>query len=138
MIRKNWPCNFVNSNPKNPESTSYTANGTVSLALASISFDVSVMEEFIPLCNGMTICMANEEEIHNPLALAELLIKNKVDIMKCTPSYMTNIIEVPQMREALAGVKAFVIGAEPYPQTLYGKMRRVNPTAVIGNMKRIR
>lgn len=126
-------CNFVNSNPKNPESTSYTANGTVSLALASISFDVSVMEEFIPLCNGMAICMANEEEIHNPLALAELLIKNKVDIMKCTPSYMTNIIEVPQMREALAGVKAFVIGAEPYPQTLYGKMRRVNPTAVIGN-----
>lgn len=91
------------------------------------------MEEFIPLCNGMTICMANEDEIHNPLALADLLLRNHVDIMKCTPSYMTNIIEEPQMHEALAKIKAFDIGAEAFPQTLYGKMRKVNPTAAIVN-----
>ncbi|WP_255882418.1 MULTISPECIES: non-ribosomal peptide synthetase [unclassified Ruminococcus] len=126
-------CNFVNSNPINTEITNYTDNGIVSLALAAITFDVSVMEEFIPLCNGMTICMANEEEIHNPLALSELLIKNKVDIMKCTPSYMTNIIEVPQMHPALAQIKAFDIGAEAFPSTLYGKMRKVNKTAKIVN-----
>lgn len=133
MIEHGNLCNFVNSNPINTEITNYTDNGTVSLALAAITFDVSVMEEFIPLCNGMTICMANEEEIHNPLALAELLIKNKVDIMKCTPSYMTNIIEVPQMAPALAGIRAFDIGAEAFPPTLYGKMRKVNKTAKIVN-----
>lgn len=126
-------CNFVNSNPINTEIRNYTDHGTVSLALAAITFDVSVMEEFIPLCNGMTICMANEDEIHNPLALADLLIRNHVDIMKCTPSYMTNIIEEPQMHEALAKIKAFDIGAEAFPQTLYGKMRKVNPTAAIVN-----
>ncbi len=133
MIEHGNLCNFVNSNPINTEITNYTDNGTVSLALAAITFDVSVMEEFIPLCNGMTICMANEEEIHNPMALAELLTKNQVDIMKCTPSYMTNIIEVPQMRPALAGIKAFDIGAEAFPPTLYGKMREVNQTAKIVN-----
>lgn len=133
MIEHQNLCNFVHSNPINTEITNYTANGTVSLALAAITFDVSVMEEFIPLCNGMTICMANEEEIHNPLALADLLIKNKVDIMKCTPSYMTNIIEVPQVHPALAGIKAFDIGAEAFPSTLYGKIRRVNKTAEIVN-----
>lgn len=133
MIEHGNLCNFVNSNPINTEITNYTDNGTVSLALAAITFDVSVMEEFIPLCNGMTICMANEEEIHNPLALAELLMKNKVDIMKCTPSYMTNIIEVPQMAPALAGIRAFDIGAEAFPPTLYGKMRKVNQTAKIVN-----
>lgn len=133
MIEHGNLCNFVNSNPINTEITNYTDNGTVSLALAAITFDVSVMEEFIPLCNGMTICMASEEEIHNPLALAKLLIENKVDIMKCTPSYMTNIIEVPQMRPALAGIKAFDIGAEAFPPSLYGKMREVNQTAKIVN-----
>lgn len=133
MIEHGNLCNFVNSNPINTEITNYTDNGTVSLALAAITFDVSVMEEFIPLCNGMTICMANEEEIHNPLALAELLTKNNVDIMKCTPSYMTNIIEVPQMRSALSGIKAFDIGAEAFPPALYGKMREVNQTAKIVN-----
>lgn len=133
MIEHGNLCNFVNSNPINTEITNYTYNGTVSLALAAITFDVSVMEEFIPLCNGMTICMANEEEIHNPLALAELLTKYKVDIMKCTPSYMTNIIEVPQMRLALSGIRAFDIGAEAFPPALYGKMREVNQTAKIVN-----
>lgn len=133
MIEHGNLCNFVHSNPINTEIRNYTDHGTVSLALAAITFDVSVMEEFIPLCNGMTICMANEEEIHNPIALAELLLKNHVDIMKCTPSYMTNIIEVPQMHEALAKVKAFDIGAEAFPQTLYGKMRKVNKTAAIVN-----
>lgn len=133
MVEHGNLCNFVNSNPINTEITNYTENGVVSLALAAITFDVSVMEEFIPLCNGMTICMANEEEIHNPLALAELLTKNEVDIMKCTPSYMTNIIEVPQMRTALARIKAFDIGAEAFPATLYGKIREVNRTARIVN-----
>ncbi len=133
MIEHRNLCNFVNSNPINTEITNYTDNGVVSLALAAITFDVSVMEEFIPLCNGMTICMANEEEIHNPLALSELLIKNKVDIMKCTPSYMANIIEVPQIHPALAQIKAFDIGAETFPSTLYGKMRKVNKTAKIVN-----
>lgn len=46
---------------------------------------------------------------------------------------MTNIIEEPQMHEALAKIKAFDIGAEAFPQTLYGKMRKVNPTAAIVN-----
>ena len=133
MIEHGNLCNFVNYNPKSLKVTNYVDNGKVSLALAAITFDVSVMEEFLPLCNGMTVCMANEEEIHNPLALAELLTKNKVDIMKCTPSYMTNIVEVPQMAPALAGIRAFDIGAEVFPPTLYGKIRKVNPTAKIVN-----
>lgn len=126
-------CNFVHSNPKNIEITNYTAHGTVSLALAAITFDVSVMEEFIPLCNGMTICMANEEEIHNPLALARLILEHNVDIMKCTPSYMAQLVELPQMKRALQRIRAFDIGAEAFPGPLYDKMRSVNPQASIVN-----
>ncbi len=126
-------CNFVNANPKNIEITNYTDHGTVSLALAAITFDVSVMEEFIPLCNGMAICMANEEEIHNPLALARLILEQEVDIMKCTPSYMMQLVELPQMKRALQRIRAFDIGAEAFPGSLYDKMRKVNPDAAIVN-----
>lgn len=133
MIEHRNLCNFVNSNPKNCEITNYTDNGEVSLALAAITFDVSVMEHFIPLSNSMTICMADEDEIHNPVMLADLILKNNVDIMKCTPSFMTNIIEIEQMHPALRRIKAFDIGAEAFPSTLYGKMRKVNPFAQIVN-----
>lgn len=133
MIEHKTLCNFVNSNPKNIEVENYTKNGKVSLAFAAITFDVSVMEEFIPLANGMTICMANEDEIHNPLALAKLLLTNHVDIMKCTPSFMMSIVELPEMAEALGRIKAFDIGAEPFPVALYDKMRAVNSSAAIIN-----
>lgn len=133
LIEHKTLCNFVNSNPHNIEIENYTKNGKTSLAFAAITFDVSVMEEFIPLTNGMTICMANEDEIHNPLQLSKLLLDNHVDIMKCTPSFMMSIVEIPEMKEALSNIKAFDIGAEAFPPVLYDKMRAVNPKADIIN-----
>ena len=133
MIEHRNLCNFVNANPRNIEITNYTNHASVSLALAAITFDVSVMEEFIPLCNGLTVCMATEEEIHNPVALAKLMEENRVDFMTCTPSFLSNVIDLEQMRGAIAYLKAFDFGAEAFPPALYGKIRAINPTAFIAN-----
>lgn len=133
LIEHGTLCNFVNSNPKNIEVENYTKNGKMSLAFAAITFDVSVMEEYIPLTNGMTVCMANDDEVHNPLLLAQLLLRHHVEIMKCTPSYMMNIVDIPEMQKALKQIRAFDIGAEAFPPVLYDKMRAVNPTADIIN-----
>ncbi len=125
--------NFVDANPKNPEILGYTQRGSVSLALAAITFDVSVMEEFIPLAHGLTICMANEEEIHNPLSLSRLILENDVDIMTCTPSFLMNIIDIPEMRPAIARIAAYDIGAEAFPAALFDKVRAIRPGAHIMN-----
>lgn len=125
--------NFVDANPRNPEILGYTQFGTVSLALASITFDVSIMEEFIPLAHGLTICMANEEQIHNPLALSQLMLEHKVDIMTCTPSFLSNIIDLPQLRQALARIASYDFGAEAFPAALYDKICAIRPDAYIMN-----
>lgn len=75
MLTNHNLVNFVDANPKNHEILGYVERGKVSLALAAITFDVSIMEEFIPLAHGLTICMANEDEIHNPLMLKVLCEK---------------------------------------------------------------
>ncbi len=133
MLTQKNLVNFVSANPKNPEILGYTERGHVSLALASITFDVSVMEEFIPLSSGMTICMATEEEIHNPAALAKLMTENRVDMMTCTPSFLLNIIGLPMMRDAIAGVVSYDFGAEAFPPALFDKIRGLNPNAYIMN-----
>ena len=71
MIEHRNLVNYVDDNPYNIEAHSYVYNATVSLAFAAITFDVSILEECIPLYHGITVCMANEEEIHNPLALSK-------------------------------------------------------------------
>ncbi|MBQ1678315.1 MAG: amino acid adenylation domain-containing protein [Oscillospiraceae bacterium] len=125
--------NFLDANEKNPEILGYTERASVSLALAAITFDVSVMEEFIPLAHGMTVCMTTEEEIHNPAALARFMTENRVDMMSCTPSFLSNCIGLPVMKEALQNVKSYDFGAEAFPAALYGKILALNPEAYIMN-----
>ena len=78
--------NFVNPDPKNGETYGYVSRGSVSLSMAAMTFDVSILEEFIPLTNGLTAVIASDDEIQNPIMLGELIIKNKVDIMTTTPT----------------------------------------------------
>ena len=125
--------NFVNSDSRNAETYGYVSRGTVSLSMAAMTFDVSVLEEFLPLTNGLTAVIAREEEIENPLMLGELIVENKVDIMTTTPTYLSNMIDLPQLRKAASQIKVFDVGAEAFPPALYDKIRAVNPDAYIMN-----
>ena len=133
MLTQGNLLNFLDANQKNPEILGYTQRGHVSLALAAITFDVSIMEEFIPLSHGMTVCMATEEEIHNPAALAKLMVEAGVDVMSCTPSFLSNCVGLKVMKEALAGIVSYDMGAEAFPASLFGKIRSASPNALIMN-----
>ena len=125
--------NFVNPNPRNAETYGYISRGSVSLSMAAMTFDVSVLEEFIPLTNGLTAVIASDEEILNPIMLGELIVENNVDIMTTTPTYLSNMIDLPQLGKAVAQIKVFDVGAEAFPPALYDKIRAVNPDAYIMN-----
>ena len=125
--------NFVNPDPRNSETYGYVSRGSVSLSMAAMTFDVSVLEEFIPLTNGLTAVIASDEEILNPVMLGDLILKNGVDIMTTTPTYLSNMIDLPQLREAASRIKVFDVGAEAFPPALYDKIRTVNPDAYIMN-----
>lgn len=133
MLTQGNLLNFLNENVKNHEILGYTRYAHNSLALAAITFDVSVMEEFIPLTHGMTVCMANEEQIHDPSALAQFMIKNNVDMVTATPSFMLSCIELDVMKEALKNVKSYDFGAEAFPASLFDKITAINPEAYIMN-----
>ena len=125
--------NFVNPNPRNAETYGYISRGSVSLSMAAMTFDVSVLEEFIPLTNGFTAVIASDEEILNPIMLGDLIVENNVDIMTTTPTYLSNMIDLPQLGKAVAQIKVFDVGAEAFPPALYDKIRAVNPDAYIMN-----
>ena len=133
MIEHRNLVNYVDDNPYNVEAQSYVYNATVSLAFAAITFDVSILEECIPLYHGITVCMADEEEIHNPLALSKLIVENGVDMMTCTPSFLINIIDMPEMKKALSQIKVFNVGAEAFPEALYDKIMALGTNAITFN-----
>lgn len=133
MIEQGNLVNMLNYCDQNILAKDYVDNTNVFLGLAAITFDVSVIEEMMPLYHGQTVAIATEEEIHNPMLLAEMMLENGVDMMKCTPSYMLTIMEFPKVQEALRKLRAIIIGAEAFPETLYQKMRDIGMTARIFN-----
>ncbi len=133
MIENGNLSNFLNHNPRNYETMGSVERGSVELAMAPTTFDVSIMEEFIPLTSGMTVAMVTEEEIMNPLKMKDFILEHKVDVMCSTPSYLNSLLSLPQLNEAIAQIKVFDIGAEAFPGSLYEKIRAVNPDAYIMN-----
>ena len=107
--------------------------GQVSLALSSLSFDMSVFDNLLHLLNGKTVCIAIDREIHNPAALSECIINGNVDMMATTPSVLSNYLSVPEFRKAMAGIRTLVSGAEAFHSSLFEELRKISPEMHIIN-----
>ena len=134
MIEHRNIANYVHRNEKSIEIMHYAAPGRITLALASFSFDVSVVEEFVPLCNGNTVVIATEAEIHDPAAFARLVRETGANGITCTPTYLLSLLEIPESREAIRQMTFFDIGAEAFPRQLYDRLRELREDSVILNV----
>ena len=133
MITNKNLVNFVDDNEKNHEIRGYTRFGHVSLAVAALTFDFSIMEEFVPLANGLTVVLATHDEIMDPKRISHLMIKNQVDVMSCTPGYIMNMLDIEVFTEAVAGLKSIDLGAEAFPPALFSKLNQIVPDIHIMN-----
>ncbi len=107
--------------------------GAIGCSFASLSFDASLQEECVPLSHGYTAVIATEEEIENPLKLAETLNKNHVNIMFMTPSFVSNFLDIKEFVDALKNFKVLDMGAEAVPVELCQRLRSLGVTADIYN-----
>ncbi|XME02594.1 amino acid adenylation domain-containing protein [Lachnospiraceae bacterium C1.1] len=133
MIEHGNLYNFLEHDPENREVMEIIDHGNTVIACAALTFDFSLMEEFIPLTSGMTVVMASDEQIMNPLLFNEQMLKNNVDTLMCTPSFLDMLLSVPALREALGKLKALDMGAEAFPPDLYNNIRKVNQDVIIIN-----
>jgi len=133
MIEHKNLCNFVNANEKNDESHNFVSYGDVALSIASFSFDFSIMEIHLSLDNGMTLVIARDEEIQNPLLFAKMIERTGVQVICGTPSFLANLLEVPEAFASLKNIGMYDLGAEAFPPSLYGRLKAASPKAVIVN-----
>lgn len=126
--------NYVHRNEKSIETMLFAKPGRISLAVAPFSFDFSLEEELVPLCSGNTVVIATNEQIHEPMKFADLVIQTGADAIACTPTYLLGLLAVHESREALKQIKLFHIGAEAFPKRLYSMLRDLRKDSVIMNV----
>lgn len=111
--------NFGSINEKNKLQSYIDINCNMILACGSVAFDISVFEIVQSLMLNKTVVLASEEEINNPLLLADLINRNKIDCVHCTPTKLSIYLQNPDFAQVVAEVKCFVIGGEAFTKDLY-------------------
>jgi len=85
------------------------------LLTASVTFDVSVAQLFLPLLTGAALVLIDEETRMNPSQYARALVRYGVESMDITPSYLHLVLQAIQeeglkglaLRQVLAAGEAF-------------------------------
>ena len=133
MIEHHSLSNFVQTFAVAKDMYGRENGGDTGVAFGSISFDIHIIEILLPLCNGKTVVIATEDEVHNPAAFTELLVNNHVDVMACTPSFIMNMLGIEIFEKAMKGIRSIMVGAEAFPAGLYEKLREMSPDIYIVN-----
>lgn len=99
--------------------------GKIILNLTTISFDIFVLETLLPLCKGLKIIIADENEQIDAKLLNDLIIKNKVDMMQVTPSRLKLLMRGGSDLTCFKYLKDVMIGGEALPDELLHQLKQV-------------
>lgn len=90
------------------------------LFLASVSFDISLLEICLPLTQGSKVVIATEDQFATK-ELAYLVKEHKVDLWESTPSRMEVILSDPEGANFLNDLKSILLAGEAFSIDLVEK-----------------
>ncbi len=98
------------------------------VSITTISFDIFVLESLLPVCSGMKVVMANNDEQNNPILLNKLCLKNNVQVIQTTPSkfkfLMSDVVDYIKNMEFVS------LAGEPFPLELYKDIKKITNARV--------
>jgi len=88
---------------------------------APISFDAAV-KQIVTLLGGHTLCVIPEDVRTNPHAFIEYIREHRIDVLDCTPSHLSTLLEAG-LEDGQAGVPSLaLIGGEAIDEQLWLKL----------------
>ncbi|MBX3622878.1 MAG: amino acid adenylation domain-containing protein [Rhizobacter sp.] len=108
-------CNFLASMRKQPG----LAAGDRLLAVTTLSFDIAVLELFLPLTVGAKVVIAQREEAMDGEVLGAMVGRHHINVMQATPTTWHVLLDAGW--RAPAGFRA-LCGGEPLPPSLAAKL----------------
>ena len=104
------------------------------MAFTSISFDISVLELFWPLCRGAHVLiksdpLQNQEESEVSTSLADEIRKANVTMLQSTPSMLSLLVK--EKYTELEELKVLILGGEALPLSLAQELKTSISTRII-------
>ncbi len=126
MLRHCAICNYLYDHPANIHIHSLNTDHVKAyLSITTLSFDMSLKEYGAALHNGVTLVLANEDEVNNPMLLAQLFERTGAEVINGTPSRLLSYMELPAFCQALAKCKMVWSGGEKYSDKLLQRLHEM-------------
>jgi len=89
--------------------------GEQHLAVTTMSFDISILEMLLPLCQGAAVIMAERQDVHDVALMASLIRKHRPTSLQATPTYWGLLIQ--HDAACVRGLR-MLVGGEALPADL--------------------
>lgn len=122
--------NFCTETPVNNLQSCIANKCTFVLACGSITFDISNFEIVLSLSLNKSVVLANEQEVSNADLLAELIEKNSIDCVHCTPTKLWTYFYSEKFSAAFRHIKCVMVGGEQFAKDLYFTIRSYSNATV--------
>ena len=122
--------NYVSANERNVFSGIIGKDCRSIVSVTTIGFDIFVTESILPLVNGMSVILADEEQARLQSRLSELLDKYPADVIQTTPTKMQTFIADKSSLEYLKGFRVIILGGEMLDRTLVKELQKNTPAEI--------
>ncbi len=119
MIEHQQVVNFI----KGMEVSTTITNFRHIISLTTISFDIFGLECHLPLVNGMTITLSQNKEDMDANLVADMILRNHIEVIQSTPSRYRLLLQGKRFREALHSIRLLLVGGEALPMDLLEELR---------------
>lgn len=124
MLRHVGIANYLYDHPANTHIHSLSElDVKVFVTITTLSFDMSLKEFAVSLCNAVTIVVADEDEVMDAGMLAKLMNRTGAEAINGTCSRLLSYLELDEFCEAVSRCKTVWAGGEMYPKALLEKLQ---------------
>lgn len=99
-------------------------------SLTTVAFDIFLAETIVPLCCGMSVFLADEDDTASPDAVVRFLERSSVTHLQTTPSRLRWLLSNPRFSRAIASVEKVIVGGESFPTDILGSLRGITDADV--------
>lgn len=99
--------------------------GEIITSFTNCTFDIFFLEAIVPLYCGMTVRLATEEQVDNPVKLMRFLKDGKPTVLQSTPSRLRLLKMVDSELSSLSNLKIIMVGGEPFPAELLQILQKI-------------
>ena len=129
MIKQSNVINFIYSMNKITP-----IKGKTVVSITTMSFDIFVVESLLPVCSGLKVVFADNQEQNSPILLNELCKKNNVDFINTTPSKFNFLMSDEENLDYIRNMKLIFLSGEQLPANILENVQRVAKNSEIYDM----